>query len=150
MWKISDNWVCNKKFSSKTLVDKNTFYGEQLDKLKKTFPNDNYDVVNGPGNFYLINDHDPWTFFIDFKNSKKIHQNGEYDLLVDKYFYEGKNWPDQHILVFKSKDSDFYMIAEVEHSSYYNEYWYRYSDGPRTGGSNGVASIIMFKCNVVE
>ena len=157
MWEVSSNWVCNLEFSTNMLVEKNSFYGEQLEKLRKNFPDD-ADKINGP--FYKINQHEPWTYFLDFEKSILINTSGNTFPIYDKHYYgfEDKDaFNNINIIVTKSQDDEqypWYSIKIVEESDVYGtsdvEFWMRESSGPRDIGDEGLLKTKAFKCNPVK
>jgi hypothetical protein len=153
MWEVSSNWVCNLEFSTNMLVDNNTYYGEQLEKYRKNFPDD-ADKINSP--FFHINKHEPWTYFLDFEKSIKTGKEGNTSVIVDKFYYESKSFGNQNIIVTTNKDEKhkWFGISIVDerknYPTYEIEFWARTSNGPRDIGDEGLLKTKTFKCNPVK
>ena len=155
MWEISSKWVCNLEFNTNMLVDNNTDNGEQLEKYRKNFPDD-ADKINGP--FYKINQHEPWTFFLDFKKSILIDQTGYSFRIYDKHYYgfeDKRAFNNKNILVIKSNEDEkypwhnIYVVEEFKVTDGWGleeyEYWAKKSFGPRHDANSGVLELDAYK-----
>ena len=157
MWEVSSNWVCSLEYSTNMIVEKNSIYGEQLERFRKLFP-DEADKINSP--FNTINKHEPWTYFLDFKKSTLTNISAQTYPIYDRHYYDvgdSDGFNNYNIIVIKSKDEEqytWYSIYIVEEFIIYGtsevEFWMRQSSGPIDVGDDGILKTKAYKCNPVK
>ena len=145
MWEISDEWVCNKEYSSKVIVDENSYLAKRVEDHRKMTGEHWY-----TGN--RINQHSPWTMFFNFKKNVKTDQTGQRDIIIDKTYYYGggpSEWNNINLIISKHPETSLYSVMEIEEFVYWKEFWGKTTHGPR-GINDGVLSASAWKCLAVN
>lgn len=145
MWEISDEWVCNKEYSSKVIVDEDSDVAKRI-KDHQIMTGEHWYTGN------RINEHSPWTMFFNFKKKIKTGQDGQRDIIVDKFYYYGggpSEWNNTNVIITKHSETSLYQVMEVEEFIYWKEFWGRTTHGPRAI-SDGVLTASAWKCLPVK
>lgn len=145
MWEISDEWVCNREYSSKVIVDEDSDVAKRIKE---------HQLMTGK-HWYTgnrINEHAPWTMFFNFKKNIKTGQDGRRSPIVDKLYYYGggsSKWNNINVIITKLPETPLYSVMEVEEFIYWKEFWGKTTHGPRAI-DDGVLSASAWKCLAVN